>query len=34
MKLKLALSVILGVTFTAAVAEARTQWHLYGTRFR
>ena len=31
MKLKLALSVILGVTFTAAVAEARTQLHLYGT---
>lgn len=31
MKLKLALSVILGGTFTAAVAEARTQLHLYGT---
>ena len=31
MKLKLALSVILGVTFTAEVAEARTQLHLYGT---
>ena len=30
MKLKLALSVILSVTFTAAVAEARTQLHLYG----
>lgn len=31
MKLKLALSVVLSVTFTAAVAEARTQLHLYGT---
>ncbi|CUX55690.1 hypothetical protein J2S28_005023 [Rhizobium sp. SLBN-94] len=31
MKLKLALGVILGVTCTSAVAEARAQWHLYGT---
>lgn len=31
MKLKLALSVVLSVTFTAAVAEARDQLHLYGT---
>lgn len=31
MKFKLALSVVLSVTFTAAVAEARTQLHLYGT---
>ncbi|MCZ7859557.1 hypothetical protein O9X81_23450 [Agrobacterium salinitolerans] len=31
MRLKLALSVVLSVTFTAAAAEARTQLHLYGT---
>lgn len=30
MKLKLALSVILGVTCSAAAAEARNNWHLYG----
>ncbi|MGV2068789.1 hypothetical protein [Agrobacterium sp. 22-226-1] len=30
MKLKLALSLILGITFAAEVAEARTQLHLYG----
>jgi hypothetical protein len=31
MRLKLALSVVLSVTFTAAAAEARSQLHLYGT---
>lgn len=31
MKFKLTLSVVLSVTFTAAVAEARTQLHFYGT---
>jgi len=31
MKRKLFLSVVLGVTLTAAVADARTQLHLYGT---